>query len=111
MRLRALPKQDANTGQLTRNGGSDPLRRTQQCPGAKTSSGNGQCYTEVRVMGIMWQDGVGGDPSDWGGRKGLSEEMRIAETRAYVTKSRWPGQGTGGSDQSEPLGGGASLAA
>lgn len=53
-------------------------------------------------MGVTWQDGGGGDPSDRGARKGLSEEMRITEARAYTTRSRWPSQGTGGSDQSKP---------
>ena len=58
---------------------------------------------------------MGGDHLDWVVRKGLFEEMRIIETRAYVTRSGWPSQGTGGSDQSKPpwrrsnLGGGASL--
>lgn len=60
---------------------------------------------------------MGGDHLDWVVRKGLFEEMRIIETRAYVTRSGWPSQGTGGSDQSKPpwrrsnLGDGAPLEA
>ena len=46
---------------------------------------------------------MGGDHLDRVVRKGLSEEMRVTKTRAYVTRSRWPSQGTGGSDQSKPL--------